>query len=108
MRMESLPIRILDMRPAGGRRGPKAWILPLAVAGLLAPLGGCGPAPPTSAELGRVVFDAEEMPGGHKRFLLPDAKGGPGEEDHGGPGHDHAGHPPHEDSAEGKNRGENE
>lgn len=83
----------------GARRWTKAASAIISAAGLLAPLGGCGPAPPSSAELGRVVFDGEEMPGGHKRFILPEVKGKPAEADHGEAGHDHAGHPPHEDHA---------
>ena len=93
-------------KPAGSGRWMKATVAFAAAAGLLAPLGGCGPAPPNSAELGRVVFDAEEMPGGHKRFLLPDVKGEKAAGDHDEPGHDHAGHPPHEDHVEGAGDGE--
>jgi hypothetical protein len=107
MRDDSVRKQLSASRPTGVGRLLKGTAL-LMAAGLLAPLGGCGPAPPSSAELGRVVFDAEEMPGSHKRFLLPDVKGEPAAGDHGGPGHDHAGHPPHEDHAEDESRNKSE
>lgn len=71
-------------------------LLAALVAGLLAPAPGCSPPPPTTGELGRIVFSADDMPGGHKRFLLPEMKGQsqPGGETPGE--HDHAGHAPHE------------
>lgn len=106
MRHEYVRKQFSASKPAGAGRLLKATAALMTAAGLLAPLGGCGPAPPSSAELGRVVFDAEEMPGSHKRFLLPALKGEPSEGDHGGPGHDHAGHPPHEDHAGGEGSGE--
>ena len=100
MQADYVQIPDCALEPAGCGAWIKVAVALIVAAGLMAPAGGCGPAPPSSAELGRVVFDAEEMPGGHKRFLLPEAKGGPAEGDHGEPGHDHAGHPPHEDHAE--------
>lgn len=72
-------------------------LLVALVAGMLTPIAGCSPPPPTAAELGRIVFSADDMPGGHKRFLLPEIKGqsNPAGEPQGE--HDHAGHAPHED-----------
>lgn len=62
---------------------------------LLFSLSGCGPAPPKPEELGRVVFDPLEMPGGHKRFALPELKEEPGSSE--SPPGDHPDHPGHAD-----------
>lgn len=84
-------MRFLKFARADVRRWPSRASFPLAVAGLLA-ASGCSPTPPSSAELGSLVYDVEQMPGAHKRFLLPEIKGkGGGKAAKGG-----AEHPPHE------------
>ncbi|HUY89431.1 MAG TPA: hypothetical protein VMV10_11915 [Pirellulales bacterium] len=84
---------------AGAWRRSKSALCGVAVGGLLASVGGCSPAPPSSAELGKVVFDADQMPGAHKRFLLPEIKGKAGGGESAADGADH---PPHEGHAHGE------
>jgi len=62
---------------------------------LLFSLSGCGPAPPAPKELGRVVFDPAEMPGGQKRFKLPELKEEPPSSE--AARGDHPDHPGHAD-----------
>lgn len=71
----------------------RVWAGGLAVGGLLASVGGCAPEPPTDAELGQLVYDIEQMPGAHKRFLLPEIKREAGG---GKAAASDAEHPPHE------------
>ena len=90
-------MRICFPGSAAVRRLSKGALGAVAIAAIFMPLAGCSPPPPTAAELGRIVFSADDMPGGHKRFLLPEIKGQskPAGEPQGE--HDHAGHAPHDE-----------
>jgi len=66
-----------------------------SVVALLFSLSGCGPAPPAPEDLGRVVFDPAEMPGGQKRFELPELKEEPPSSE--AAAGDHPDHPGHAD-----------
>ena len=96
-------MRLLGIRSDGAWRQLMAACCPLAVVGLLA-ASGCNPTPPSSAELGKLVYDVEQMPGAHKRFLLPEIKGkggGKAAED-GADRKPHGGHSHAEDAPGGK------
>lgn len=97
-------MRLLGFLTDGARRRPIAASRRLAIAGLLLAASGCGPTPPSSAELGKVVYDIDKMPGAHKRFLLPEIKGKGGGEaaEDGADPKPHEGHSHAEDAPGGK------
>ena len=62
---------------------------------LLACVAGCEPPPPSPEDLGRVVVDPGEVPGGQKPFTLPELKSvppGEGKSPPGAGGDNHQGH----------------